>query len=114
VPARPTTDPGFDRAILEPLVRNHDRALRDGDQRGAARAAAEITEAARGQLSATWQSAWNAIALLNALPQTASAQTAGGLMTGTRSPVSAATWPTAASHSRAVTVQFMQRPGSTS
>ena len=72
-PAGPATDPGFDRAILEPLVRNHDRALRGGDQAGAARAAAEITEAARGQLDPTWQSAWNAIALLNALPQTASA-----------------------------------------
>jgi hypothetical protein len=70
-PAGPATDPGFDQAILEPLVRRHDRALRD--QHGAARAAAEITEAVRGQLAPTWQSAWNAIALLNALPQTASA-----------------------------------------
>lgn len=72
-PAGPATDPGFDQAILEPLVRNHDRALRDRDHPAAARAAAEITEAVRGQLDPTWQSAWNAIALLNALPQTASA-----------------------------------------
>jgi len=72
-PAGPATDAGFDRAILEPLVRNHDRASRDHDQPGTARAAAEITEAVRGQLDPTWQSAWKAIALLNALPQTASA-----------------------------------------
>jgi len=39
-PAGPATDPGFDRAILEPLVRNHDRASRDRGQPGTARAAA--------------------------------------------------------------------------
>lgn len=72
-PSGPATDPGFDRAILEPLIRNHDRASRDRDQPGPARAAAKITEAVRGQLDPTWQSAWNAIALLNAQPQTASA-----------------------------------------
>ena len=49
-PAGPATDPGFDHAILEPLVRNHDRALRDRDRPAATRAAAEITEAVRGQL----------------------------------------------------------------
>jgi len=32
------------------LVRNHDRASRDRDQPGTARAAAKITEAVRGQL----------------------------------------------------------------
>ena len=57
---RPATDPGFDRAILEPLVRNHDRASQDRDQPGTARAAAEITEAVRGQLEPTWQSAMEA------------------------------------------------------
>jgi len=72
-PAGPATDPGFDQAILEPLVRNHDRALRDRDRPAADRAAAEITEAVRGQLAPAWHSAWNSIALLNALPQTASA-----------------------------------------
>jgi hypothetical protein len=72
-PAGPATDPGFDQAILEPLVRSHDRALRDRDQAAAARAAAEITGAVRGQLDPTWQSAWDAIGLLNALAQTASA-----------------------------------------
>lgn len=72
-PAGPATDPGFDRAILEPLVRKHDRVRSNRDQPGRVRAAAEITEALRGQLDPTWQSAWNAIALLNALPQTASA-----------------------------------------
>jgi hypothetical protein len=55
-PAGPATDPGFDRAILEPLVRNHDRASRDRDQPGTARAAAKITEAVRGHLDPTWQS----------------------------------------------------------
>ena len=45
-PAGPATDPGFDQAILEPLVRNYDRALRrPATSAGAARAAAEITEA---------------------------------------------------------------------
>jgi hypothetical protein len=72
-PAGPATDPGFDRAILEPLVRNHDRALRDRDEPAAARAAAEITEAVQGQLDPTWQSAWDGVALLNALGETAGA-----------------------------------------
>lgn len=109
-PAGPATDPGFDRAILEPLVRNHDRASRDRDQPGPARAAAKITEAVRGQLDPTWQSAWNAIALLNASPRPP-ARTADGRRTGTRSPGSASTWPTAAFPSPAGTARFLPRPG---
>ena len=72
-PAGPATDPGFDQAILEPLIRNYDRATQAGSQAGTDRAAAEITTALRGQLDPTWQSAWNAIALLSALPETARA-----------------------------------------
>ena len=33
-PAGPATDPGFDQAILEPLIRNYDRAATAGIQRG--------------------------------------------------------------------------------
>ena len=47
-PAGPATDPGFDQAILEPLVRNYDRAAQAGSQAGADRAAAEITSRPQG------------------------------------------------------------------
>jgi hypothetical protein len=69
-PAGPATDPGFDQAILEPLVRAYDRATQAGSRAGADRAAAEITDALRGQLDPTWDRAWDAIALLRALPET--------------------------------------------
>jgi len=72
-PAGPATDPGFDQAILEPLVRNYDRAAQTGSQAGADRAAAEITTALRGQLEPTWNAVWNAMSLLRALPETAGA-----------------------------------------
>jgi hypothetical protein len=73
-PAGPATDPGFDQAVLEPLVRNYDRAARAGNDAGMKRAAAEIEDALRGQLEPTWDAAWNAIALLQALPETPSAE----------------------------------------
>ncbi len=72
-PAGPATDPGFDQAILEPLVRNHDRAVQGGSQAAAERAVAEITSAFRGQLEPTWNAIWIAISLLRALPETAGA-----------------------------------------
>ena len=72
-PAGPATDPGFDQAILEPLIRNYDRAAQAGSQAGTDRAAAEITTALQGQLEPTWETIWHAIALLRALPETAGA-----------------------------------------
>jgi len=72
-PAGPATDPGFDQAILEPLVRSYDRAAQHGSQAGVDRAAAEIRAALQGQLEPTWDAAWHAISLLRALPETASA-----------------------------------------
>ncbi len=72
-PAGPATDPGFDQAILEPLIRNYDRATQAGSQAGTDRAAAEITTALQGQLEPTWETIWHAIALLRALPETAGA-----------------------------------------
>jgi hypothetical protein len=73
-PAGPATDPGFDQAVLEPLVRNYDRAANAGHDTGMKRAAAEIEDALRGQLEPTWEAVWNAIALLQALPETSSAE----------------------------------------
>lgn len=72
-PAGPATDPGFDQAILEPLIRNYSRAAQAGSRAGTGRAAAEITTALRGQLEPTWETTWHAIALLRALPETAGA-----------------------------------------
>ena len=72
-PAGPATDPGFDQAILEPLIRSYDRAAQAGSQAGVDRAAAEISAALKGQLEPTWDAAWHAISLLRALPETASA-----------------------------------------
>jgi hypothetical protein len=72
-PAGPATDPGFDQAILEPLIRNYDRAARIGSRAGTDRAAAEIAAALRGQLTPTWETIWYAIALLRGLPETAGA-----------------------------------------
>lgn len=42
-PAGPATDPGFDQAILEPLIRNYDRVACARSWAGADRAAAEVT-----------------------------------------------------------------------
>jgi hypothetical protein len=72
-PAGPATDPGFDQAILEPLIRNYDRAAHVRSQAAADRAAAEIAAALRGQLAPTWETIWDAIALLRGLPETAGA-----------------------------------------
>ncbi len=72
-PAGPATDPGFDQAILEPLIRSYDRAAQAGSRAGTDRAAAEITTALRGQLEPTWETIWHAIGLLRALPETAGA-----------------------------------------
>lgn len=72
-PAGPATDPGFDQAILEPLIRNYDRAAQAGSRAGTHRVTAEITTALRSQLEPTWEAMWHAIALLRALPETAGA-----------------------------------------
>lgn len=72
-PSGPATDPGFDQAILEPLIRTYDRAGHAGSRAGTSRATAEITAAFQGQLQPTWDDMWRAIALLRALPETAGA-----------------------------------------
>jgi hypothetical protein len=72
-PAGPATDPGFDQAILEPLVRNYDRARQAGDQAGTGRAVTEMTTALSSQLEPTWHAVWHAISLLRALPETVGA-----------------------------------------
>jgi len=72
-PAGPATDPGFDQAILEPMVRNYDQAAQAGSRAGADRAATEITSALKSQLEPTWNAIWLAISLLRALAETAGA-----------------------------------------
>ena len=72
-PAGPATDPGFDQAVLWPLVQTYDRYTTARSDAGIKRAAAEIESALRGQLEPTWDAAWNAIALLQALPEAPSA-----------------------------------------
>ena len=72
-PAGPATDPGFDRAVLAPLVHTYDRYAAADNEAGIKRAAAEIEAAFRGQIEPTWDAAWNAIALLQALPEAPSA-----------------------------------------
>jgi hypothetical protein len=73
-PAGPATDPGFDQAVLEPLVRTYDRAAKVGSDTGAKRAAADIEDVLRGQLEPTWDAAWNAIAFLQGLPEATGAE----------------------------------------
>ena len=68
-PAGPTTDPGFDQAILEPLFRGYEQAARSRSQARTDRAAAEISTVLNGQLQPTWNAAWDAISLLRALPE---------------------------------------------
>jgi hypothetical protein len=73
-PAGPSTDPGFDQAVLEPLTRAYDRHANAGGEAGKNRAAAEIEAALEGQLKPTWDAAWKAISLLQALPETSGAE----------------------------------------
>ena len=102
-PAGPATDPGFDQAILEPLIRTYDRAARAGVPRRHRRAAAEITAALQGQLEPTWDDML-ARDLAAARPaRDRRSQPAAGPPTGTPSPASAATSPTAACRSPAAT-----------
>jgi hypothetical protein len=73
-PAGPSTDPGFDQAVLEPLARAYDRHANAGSEAGKKRAAAEIEAALQGQMEPTWDAAWTAISLLQALPETTGAE----------------------------------------
>ncbi|GAA2515411.1 hypothetical protein [Pilimelia columellifera] len=68
-PAGPATDPDFDRVVLAPLIADHSRAATD-----AARTAVErrLADVLRAQLEPTWQSVWQALDLLRALPEAAS------------------------------------------
>jgi len=68
-PAGPATDPGFDQAVLAPLIRAYKRSSEAGSDTGKARAAAEIKTAFRGQAEPAWNAAWTAIALLQGLPE---------------------------------------------
>jgi hypothetical protein len=68
-PAGPTTDPGFDRAVLGPLLRKYSRYAAASNGAAASRAAVEIEAAFRAQVEPTWDAAWNAIALLQGLPE---------------------------------------------
>jgi hypothetical protein len=64
-PAGPTTDPGFDQAVLAPLIHAYDRSA----GAGRTRAAAAIETAFRGQIERTWEAAWSAVTLLQGLPE---------------------------------------------
>jgi hypothetical protein len=72
-PAGPATDPGFDEAVLQPLYRSWERSAEAGSGTGMTRAAADIEAAFHRQMSPTWEAAWTAVALLQALPQAPSA-----------------------------------------
>ncbi|HEX8627042.1 MAG TPA: hypothetical protein VF755_02585, partial [Catenuloplanes sp.] len=64
-PAGPATDPGFDNAVLAPLITDY---ASTGDP-------APLERALRGQLLPTWRLMWRAVDLLRALP--AGARVAG-------------------------------------
>ena len=68
-PAGPATDPGFDRAVLGPLVHEYDRYSAARNSTGTSRVAAEIEDAFHGQVGPAWDAAWHAIALLRGLPE---------------------------------------------
>ena len=72
-PAGPATDPGFDRAVLGPLVHEYDRYSAARNEAGIRRVSAEIDDAFRGQIEPAWDAAWRAIALLQGLPEASSA-----------------------------------------
>jgi hypothetical protein len=67
-PAGPTTDPGFDADVLQPLVERYDRAA-DGTARAAA--ARAVREALATQLTPTWNLVWRAVDQLRGLPPAA-------------------------------------------
>jgi hypothetical protein len=72
-PAGPATDPGFDNAHLEGAMSAYDKAHRADDQRAQREAVERLTDALTTQLAPTWESVWNAISLLRALPEAPSA-----------------------------------------
>ncbi|MEH1013544.1 hypothetical protein V6U90_10570 [Micromonospora sp. CPCC 206060] len=65
-PAGPTTDPGFDNAVLGPAIDAWQAAQDDPVARRAAYA--ELEGALHGQLAPTWALMWRGVALLRALP----------------------------------------------
>lgn len=68
-PAGPATDPGFDRAVLGPLIHEYDRYSVAGNSTGTSRVTAEIEDAFHEQIEPAWDAAWHAIALLRGLPE---------------------------------------------
>ncbi|NUT38932.1 MAG: hypothetical protein HOV86_03005 [Thermoactinospora sp.] len=62
-PAGPATDPGFDNAVLEPLIRAHDEGTPVEEK---------IADALLTQLEPTWRLVWQAVDLLREIPAGAS------------------------------------------
>ena len=112
-PAGPATDPGFDQAILEPLVRNHDRAAQAGSQAGADRAAAEITSRPPGPAGTDMGCGLARDLAAARAARDRLRQAAAGPPTGTPSPGSATISPTAACRSPAATTPPPPQPAST-
>jgi hypothetical protein len=74
-PAGPATDPGFDKAILQPAIEDYDRVHQADDPAVRERAIAAVSDALATQLEPTWELMWRAIALLHGLPEAPSATT---------------------------------------
>lgn len=68
-PAGPATDPGFDRAVLQPAIETYDRLRVTGDSVACERAVAALSKGLKPQLEPTWKLMWDGIALLRGLPE---------------------------------------------
>jgi hypothetical protein len=71
-PAGPATDPAFDTGVLAPLVRAQEEARAADDLRAVAKAEEELSTALAAQLRPTWETVWQAVDVLRALPAAAS------------------------------------------
>jgi hypothetical protein len=67
-PAGPATDPAFDTGVLAPLVRAQEEARAAEDLRAVAKAEQELRVALAAQLEPTWQTVWQGIDVLRAMP----------------------------------------------
>ena len=112
-PAGPATDPGFDQAILEPLVRNYDRAAQAGNQAGVDRAAAEISGRPPRPAGTDMGCGLARDRAAARAARDRLRQAAAGPPTRTPSRGSAAISPTAACRSPAATMPPPPRPAST-
>lgn len=72
-PAGPATDPGFDNAHLEGALAAYDKARRAEDADGLRAAVERLTVAVTTQLDPTWTSVWDALSLLQGVPEAPSA-----------------------------------------